>query len=91
MKMKRMCMILMLTSALNLSACGNSQDNRNGSENGIVKFEPQSGEDHLPENTGNESGDISMISLQDNGTDKKIMEVGTVKDSAFSGKVGGCY
>lgn len=91
MKIKRMCMILMLTSALNLSACGNSQDNRNGSENGIVKFEPQSGEDHLPENTGNESGDISMISLQDNGTDKKIMEVGTVKDSAFSGKVGGCY
>ena len=46
---------------------------------------------HLPENTGNESSDINVISLQDSNTDKKIMEAGTVKDSAFSGKVGGCF
>ncbi len=91
MKTKRICMILLLALALNLSACGNRQENSNSSENGIIEIEPQSKEDYLPENTGNESGDINVIDLRDNGTDKKIMEAGTVKDSAFSGKVGGCY
>ncbi len=91
MKTKWMCMIFMLALALNLSACGNRQENRNSFENETIKMEPQSEEDYLSENTGNESSDINVINLQDNGTDKKIMEVGTVKDAAFSGKVGGCY
>ena len=91
MKTKWMCMILMLALVLHLSACGNRQENRNSFENETIKMEPQSEEDYLSENTGNESSDINVINLQDNGTDKKIMEVGTVKDAAFSGKVGGCY
>lgn len=91
MKTKWMCMILMFALALNLSACGNRQENGNSSENGIVNIEPQSEEDDSWENTGNESSDIRVIDLQDNGTDKNIMEVSTVKDSAFSGKVSGCY
>ncbi len=95
MNAKWMCMILMLALVLILPACGNS------SENGTIKIEPQSvepqsvepqsEEDYLPENNGNESSDSNVTNLQDNGTDKKRMEVGTVKDSAFSGKVVGCY
>lgn len=91
MKTKWMCMILMFALALNLSACGNRQENGNSSENGTINIEPQSEEDDSWENTGNESSDIRVIDLQDNGTDKNIMEVSTVKDSAFSGKVSGCY
>lgn len=91
MKTKWMCMILMLTLGLNLSACGSRQENGSSSENGTIKIEPQSEEDYLSENTGNESSDMNVIDLQDDGTDKKIMEVGTVKDSTFSGKVKGCY
>ena len=84
-------MILMLALALNLSACGNRQENGNNSENGAINIEPQSEENDLSENTGNESSNINVINLQDNGTDKNIMAVSTVKDSAFSGKVSGCY
>ena len=91
MKTKWMCMILMLALMFNLSACGNRQENGNSSENGTIKIELQSEEDDILENTVNESNDINVINLHDNGTDKKIMEVGTVKDSAFSGKVSGCY
>ena len=92
MKTKWMCMILMLALTLNLSACGNRQENGNSSENGTIKIETQSEEDYLSENTGNENSDIGVIDLQDDGTDKKIMEVvSTVKDSTFSGKVRGCY
>ena len=91
MKTKWMCMILMLALALNLSACGNRQENGNNSENGAINIEPQSEENDLSENTGNESSNINVINLQDNGTDKNIMAVSTVKDSAFSGKVSGCY
>lgn len=91
MKTKWMCMILMLALGFNLSACGSRQENGSSSENETVKIEPQSEEDYLSENTGNESSDMNVIDLQDDGTDKKIMEVGTVKDSAFSGKVKGCY
>lgn len=54
-------------------------------------MDPQSEENDLSENTGNESSNINVINLQDNGTDKNIMAVSTVKDSAFSGKVSGCY
>ena len=86
-----MCMILMLALALHLSACGNRQENGNSSENGAINIEPQSEENDLSENTGNESSNINVINLQDNGTDKNIMAVSTVKDSAFSGKVSGCY
>lgn len=91
MKTKWMCMILMFALALNLSACGNRQENGNSSENGAINIEPQSVEDDSSENTGNESSEMNVIDLQDNGTDKNIMTVSTVKDSAFSGKVSGCY
>ena len=91
MKTKWMCMILMFALALNLSACGNRQENGNSSENGAINIEPQSVEDDSPENTGNESSEMNVSDLQDNGTDKNIMAVSTVKDSAFSGKVSGCY
>ncbi len=84
-------MILMFALALNLSACGNRQENGNSSENGAINIEPQSVEDGSSENTGNESSEMNVIDLQDNGTDKNIMVVSTVKDSAFSGKVSGCY
>lgn len=91
MKTKWMCMILMLALALNLSACRNRQENGNRSENGTINIEPQSEEDDSSGNTGNESSKMDVIDLQDNGTDKNIMAVSTVKDSAFSGKVSGCY
>ena len=91
MKTKWMCMILMLALALNLSACGNRQENGNSSEYGAINMDPQSEENDLSENTRNESSNINVIDLQDNGTDKNIMAVSTVKDSAFSGKVSGCY
>ncbi len=91
MKTKWMCMILMLALALNLSACGNRQENGNSSEYGAINMDPQSEENDLSENTGNESSNINVINLQDNGTDKNIMAVSTVKDFAFSGKVSGCY
>lgn len=91
MKTKWMCMILMLALTLNLSACGNRQENGNSSENGNVNIEPQSVEDDSSENTGNESSEMNVIDLQDNGTDKNIMAVSTVKASTFSGKVSGCY
>ena len=84
-------MILMIALALNLSACGNRQENGSSSENGTINIEPQSEEDDSSGNTGNESSKINVIDLQDNGTDKNIMAVSTVKDSAFSGKVSGCY
>ena len=91
MKTKWMCMILMLALALHLSACGDRQENGNSSENGAINMEPQSVEDDSSENTGNESSEMNVIDLQGNGTDKNIMAVSTVKDSAFSGKVSGCY
>ena len=91
MKTKWMCVILMLALVLHLSACGNRQENGNSSENGAINIEPQSVEDDSSENTGNESSEMNVIDLQDNGTDKNIMAVSTVKDSAFSGKVSGCY
>ena len=91
MKTKWMCMILMLALALHLSACGNRQENGNSSEYGAINMDPQSEENDLSENTRNESSNINVIDLQDNGTDKNIMAVSTVKDSAFSGKVSGCY
>ena len=89
-----MCMILMLALALNLSACRSRQENGNSSETGAINMEPQSVEDDSLknlENTGNENSEMNMIDLQDNGADKNIMAVSTVKDSAFSGKVRGCY
>ena len=91
MKTKWMCMILMFALALNLSACGNGQENGNSSENGAMNMEPQSVEDDSSENTGNESSEMNVIDQQDNGTDKNIVAVSGVKDSAFSGKVSGCY
>lgn len=91
MKTKWMCRILMLALALNLSACRSRQENGNSSETGAINMEPQSVEDDSSENTGNESSEMNVIDLQDNGADKNIMAVSTVKDSAFSGKVRGCY
>ena len=91
MKTKWMCMILMLALALPLSACGDRQENGNSSENGAINMEPQSVEDDSSENTGNESSEMNVIDQQDNGTDKNMMAVSRFKDSAFSGKVSGCY
>ena len=91
MKTKWMCMILMLALALHLSACGNRQENGNSSEYGAINMDPQSEENDLSENTGNESSEMNVIDQQDNGTDKNIMAVSRFKDSAFSGKVSGCY
>lgn len=91
MKTKWMCMILMLALTLNLSACGNRQENGNSSENGNMNTTPQSVEDDSSENTGIESSEMNVIDLQDNGTDKNIMTVSRFKASAFSGKVSGCY
>ncbi len=91
MKTKWMYMILMFALSLNLSACGNRQENGNSSENGAINIEPQSVEDDSSENTGNESSEMNVIDLKDNGTDKNIMTVSGFKDSAFSGKVSGCY
>lgn len=84
-------MILMLALALPLSACGDRQENGNSSENGVINMEPQSVEDDSSGNTGNESSEMNVIDLQYNGTDKNIMAVSRFKDSAFSGKVSGCY
>ncbi len=84
-------MILMLALALNLSACGNGQENGNSSENGAINMETQSLEDDSSENTGNESSEMNVIDQQDNGTDKNIVAVSRFQDSAFSGKVRGCY
>ena len=91
MKTKWMCMILMLVLVLHLSACGDRQENGNSSRNGAINIEPQSVEDDSSENTGNESSEMNVIDLQDNGTDKNIMAVSMVKGSAFSGKVSSCY
>ncbi len=91
MKTKWMCMILMLALALHLSACGDRQEIGNSSENGAINMEPQSVEDDSSENTGNESSEMNVIDQQDNGTDKNITAVSRFKDSAFSGKVSGCY
>ena len=91
MKTKWMCMILMLALALHLSACGNRQENGNSFDYGAINMDPQSEENDLSENTGNESSNINVIDLQDNGTDKNMMAVSSFKDSAFSGKVSGCY
>ena len=54
-------------------------------------MEPQSVEDDSSENTGNESSEMNVIDQQDNGTDKNIVAVSRFQDSAFSGKVSGCY
>ena len=91
MKTKWMCMILMLALALHLSACGDRQENGNSSENGAINMETQSLEDDSSENTGNESSEMNVIDRQDNGTDKNIVAVSRFQDSAFSGKVRGCY
>ena len=92
MKTKWMCMILMFALVLQLAACGNSQENAIGSENGIPIDTPQSEKDNSLENTGIESSDNdNMANQQDSDTDNKNMAVGTVENSAFSGKVRGCY
>lgn len=78
MKKKIICFLLMLAFVLNLSACGDSQENMNSSENRSTIDTLQSEKDNPSENTGNESSE--------NNT-----KVGTVNDSVFSGKVSGCY
>ena len=91
MKTKFMCIMLILAFALNLSACGNSQENVNRSENGSSIDAPQSEEDNTSEKTGSESSDNNKSNPQNRDTDKNTMDVGTVNGSAFSGKVSGCY
>ncbi|EOT28799.1 hypothetical protein VSQ32_17005 [Lachnospiraceae bacterium KK002] len=91
MKMKFMCIMLILAFALNLSACGNSQENVNRSENGSSIDAPQSEEDNTSEKTGSGSSDNNKSNPQNSDADKNTMDVGTVNGSAFSGKVSGCY
>ncbi len=57
MKTKFMCIMLILAFALNLSACGISQENVNSSENASSIDAPQSEEDNRSEKTGRESSD----------------------------------
>ena len=83
MKIKFVCM--MLATALNLSACGNSSMGMDGAENAAVIDMAQFDKADSVQNTGVESsGDYDVIPLKNSST-------GTVKKSAFSGKVGGCY
>ena len=91
MKTKFMCIMLILAIALILSACGNSQENVNSSENGSSIDAPQSEENNTSEKTGSESSDNNKSNPQNSDTDKNTMDVGTVNGSAFSGKVSGCY
>ena len=89
MKTKQIYMMLMLALTFNLSACGSSGD---GSETEALTAMPQSAEADSSENAGNENGDdYDVIDLLDRDTDKKTMETGTVKASAFSGKVRDLY
>lgn len=78
MKIKLMCIVLILVFVLNLSACGNGKEHMNSSENESSMKMTQSEKDEASENIGNESSD--------NHT-----KVGTVNDSVFSGKVSDCY
>ena len=83
MKIKFVCM--MLATALNLSACGNSSMGMDGAENAAVIDMAQFDKADSVQNTGVESsGDYDVSPLKNSST-------GTVKKSAFSGKVGGCY
>ena len=91
MKTKLMCIMLILAFALNLSACGNSQENVNSFENGSSIDAPQSEEDNTSEKTGSGSSDNNKSNPQNSDADKNTMDVGTVNGSAFSGKVSGCY
>jgi hypothetical protein len=90
MKTKLICIMLMLAFALNLSACGNGQENMNSTENGSSIEMTQSEKDNALENIGNESGDNNKSNPQNSDTDKNTMDVGTVNGSAFSGKVSDC-
>ena len=101
MKTKLMCIMLMLAVALNLSACGDSEENRNSFENGITIGAFQSEEDSSSENKGNEGDSNNTVNQQKIGADENAanasdnvqspVEVGSVNSSAFSGKVRGCY
>lgn len=83
MKIKFVCM--MLATALNLSACGNSQAGMDSAENAAVIDMAQFDKEDSVQSAGVESsGDYDVIPLKNSST-------GTVKKSAFSGKVGGCY
>ena len=78
MKTKFMCIMLILAFALNLSACGNSQENVNSSKNGISIDVPQSEEDNTSEKTGSESSDNNKSNPQNRDTDKNTMDVGKI-------------
>jgi len=76
---------MMLATALNLSACGSSpagMDNTAG--NGMViemaQFE-----------NAECSGDYDVIPLKNSSTGNSSTKTGTVNNSAFSSKIGGCY
>ena len=81
MKTRFMCIMLILSFALNLSACGNSQENVNRSENESSIDAPQSEEDNTSEKTGSGSSDNNKSNPQNSDTDKKTMDVGTVNGS----------
>lgn len=91
MKTRLMYIMFMLAFALNLSACGNSQENMISSVNGITIDVSQSEKDNSSESTGNESSDNHTPNPQNGDIGKNTTEVGSVNNSAFSGKVSGCY
>lgn len=78
MKKKLMCIMLLLSFAVGVSACGNGQQDANRSENGTTSHAPQSKND-----TSSEKGE------QKDGSQNP--QAGTVSASAFSGKVSDCY
>lgn len=101
MKTKWMCMVLMFTLALNLSACGNSKEDMNSPESGSTIGTFQSQKDNSSENTGNESSDNNTVNPQNGDAGENTADaggnvqspagVGSVNSSAFSGKVSDCY
>lgn len=100
MKTKLMCIVFMFVLVFSLSACGNSQEDINNSENGITTGTLQSEKDNSLGNMGNESADNKQFDEttspqnSDTSPDTNVQahtETGSVDSSVFSGKVSGCY
>lgn len=87
MKIKFIYVLCILALIFSLSACGNSQEDTNNSENGITTGTLQSEKDNSLENATNpQDSDTSQ-----NTNVQAHTETGSVDSSAFSGKVSGCY
>ena len=99
--MKTIGMVLIVALAFSLSTCGNIQENRNSSENGIVIGALQSEKDSSTKNTRNGNGENNTTNSQNRDRNESVTiagvnksssaGVGSVHSAAFSGKVSGCY